>query len=261
MKQQKKNWPIALTVAGSDSGGGAGIQADLKTFFSLGVHGTSALTCLTAQNPRRVTGIDPVTPRFLQLQLEALFAELPARAVKTGMLFRRNLIDVVRKFFGAMRVPLVVDPVMVATSGSVLLQASAIKGMNLLCEQATLITPNVDEAELLSGKKIKDEEDIRAVALELHSKFGCAVLLKGGHLSRGNEAIDVFRDGKSELLLSAPRIKGVATHGTGCTYSAAITAFLARGFSLQESVARAKQVITDAIANSISAGKYDVLNP
>ena len=261
MNRSKAVWPVALTIAGSDSGGGAGIQADLKTFFALKTHGTSAITCLTAQNPKKVAGIEVVSPKFLRLQLEALFDQLPPHAVKTGMLFSRNLIDVLREFFTELGVPLIVDPVMVATSGSVLLRPNAIAGMKLLCKQASLITPNLAEAEILSGQKIRTEEGLRKAARALHEEFGSAVLLKGGHLTSSREAADIFYDGQRELLLTAQRIKGVSTHGTGCTYSAAITSFLAHGFKLEQSVIRAKQVITDAIASSVRAGKFDVLNP
>jgi hydroxymethylpyrimidine/phosphomethylpyrimidine kinase len=254
--------PVALTIAGSDSGGGAGIQADLKTFAALGVHGTSAITCITAQNPRRVTGIQACKPQILALQIEAVFDELRPAAIKTGMLYNANLIEVVAgSLCGQRHVPLVVDPVMVSTSGARLLQPSAEKRMReTLLPLATLITPNLDETALLTGLTPRSIEDLRRAARELHKRYGCAALVKGGHLRGGREAADVFFDGRSELLLTAPFVRGVSTHGTGCTYSAAITAYLARGEGLARAVELAKHYITSAIAASQRTGRHSVLN-
>ena len=254
--------PIALTIAGSDSGGGAGIQADLKTFAALGVHGTSVITCLTAQNPKGVLGVQSATPTMVRQQLEAVFAELPPVACKTGMLYSTDIIRVVIEFFSAKkRSPLIVDPVMVATSGARLLKPSAI---NAICDQlfprATLVTPNLDEAELLLGMKIRDEEDLRTAARRIVERFGCAALVKGGHLRETREAVDIFNDGKTELMLTAPFVRGVSTHGTGCTYSAAIVAACAIGVPLPEAVGLGKQFITQAIANSRRIGRYFVLS-
>lgn len=260
--QHHRTLPIALTVAGSDSGGGAGIQADLKTFAALAVHGTSAITCLTAQNPRGVLGVQPASSRLVRLQLEAIFAELRPAAAKTGMLFNREIIRTVATFFraAAPRIPLVVDPVMVATSGARLLQASAIRALREeLLPLATLMTPNLDEAALLTGLKLREPEDLRHAARLLVERYGCAVLLKGGHLRGGSEAIDVYRDPAAEWLLTGPYLEGVSTHGTGCTYSAAITAHCARGFALPVAVKRSKQFITEAIAASDRAGRHYVL--
>jgi hydroxymethylpyrimidine/phosphomethylpyrimidine kinase len=231
MPKRPSSLPLALTIAGSDSGGGAGIQADLKTFAALGVHGTSAITCLTAQNPAGVTGIQAATPAIVRAQLEAVVAELPPAAVKTGMLFSTAIVRVVADFIRAgKRPPLVVDPVMVATSGAVLLKPAAIRALTEeLLPLATLLTPNLHEAELLLGRKLVSVEDLRSAAAELHARFGCTVLAKGGHLPGLREAVDIFRDDREELLLAAPFVRGVGTHGTGCTYSAAVTAGLARG--------------------------------
>jgi hydroxymethylpyrimidine/phosphomethylpyrimidine kinase len=253
--------PVALTIAGSDSGGGAGIQADLHTFAALGVHGTSAITCLTAQNPRGVSGIMAASPIILRQQIEAVFAELRPAAIKTGMLFSTPLIRVVvERFLQRSAPPLVVDPVMVATSGARLLKPSAIKVIQEeLLPLATLVTPNLDEAEILVGRKLADVEDLRQAAREIYQRFGCAALVKGGHLGGLAEAVDVFFDGRTELLLSAPFVKGVSTHGTGCTYSAAITAGLARGLKLPEAVKLGKDFITNAITNSRRVGKHFVL--
>jgi hydroxymethylpyrimidine/phosphomethylpyrimidine kinase len=257
--------PVALTIAGSDSGGGAGIQADLKTFAAFGVHGTSAIACLTAQNPRRVLGVEPSSPKMLRQQIEAVFEEVPPRAVKTGMLFSAENIRVVANYFrvphSAFRAPaLIVDPVMVSTSGARLLQPSAEKILKeKLLPLAALVTPNLDEAEILAGSKINSPEQMREAARKIHARHGCAVLLKGGHLKNSREAIDVFYDGETELLLSAPFVKGVSTHGTGCTYSAAICAALALGHDLPHSAGIGKNFITAAIANSYRIGKHFAL--
>jgi len=254
--------PLALTIAGSDSGGGAGIQADLKTFASLGVHGTNAITCITAQNPKGVQGIQACSARMVRQQIEAVFDELPPAAVKTGMLFSHEIINVVARFFsGGKRPPLIVDPVMVAASGARLLRPSAVKTLqNKLLPLATLVTPNLDEAVILSGRDLKSVHDLRTAAREIRARYGCAALVKGGHVRGLKEAADIFFDGRNELLLTAPFIRGVATHGTGCTYSAAITGYLALGCGLPHAVELAKQYITNAIAQSTTTGGRAVLN-
>ncbi len=257
--------PVALTIAGSDSGGGAGIQADLKTFAALGVHGTSAIACLTAQNPKRVLAVEPCSPKMLRQQIEAVFEELNPVAVKTGMLFSAQNISVVAKFFSNSKLKiknskLIVDPVLISTSGAKLLQPAALKVLiEKLLPLAALVTPNLDEAEILAEQKISSPEDLRLVAREIHARYGCAVLVKGGHLKNSRMAIDVFFDGENELLLSAPFVKGVSTHGTGCTYSAAICAALALGHDLPHAVEIGKNFITEAIADSYRIGKYFAL--
>ncbi len=262
MKMKMKNLPIALTIAGSDSGGGAGVQADLKTFAALGVHGTTAITCVTAQNPRGVTGIQPVRADMVQQQIEALFAELKPDAVKIGMLFSTAIIRTVAEFFASgPRPPLVVDPVMVATSRAVLLKPSAIRALKeRLLPLATLVTPNLDEAELLVGRKLHSLADVRDAARDIHARFGCAALVKGGHLRSERDAVDIFCDGHALTELRARRVRGVSTHGTGCTYSAAIAAGLARGQTLPRAVEAAKNFITLAIRHSYSAAGHCVLN-
>jgi hydroxymethylpyrimidine/phosphomethylpyrimidine kinase len=254
--------PIALTVAGSDSGGGAGIQADLKTFASLGVHGASAITCITAQNPLEVSAVEPCGVEMVRRQLEAVFDELPPAAVKTGMLYSAPIIRTVAAFLAGRRGPaLVVDPVLVSTSGAPLLEPGAIESLvNELAPLASLLTPNRDEAELLTGLRLGSAQGMREAARALHRRFGCAVLVKGGHLRRLGEAVDIFYDGRQELLLSAPFVRGVRTHGTGCVYSAAIVGYLARGLSLARAVCRAKEYITQAIAQSCVAAGHPVLN-
>ncbi|HEU0011525.1 MAG TPA: bifunctional hydroxymethylpyrimidine kinase/phosphomethylpyrimidine kinase [Verrucomicrobiae bacterium] len=263
LPRQHPQWPVALTIAGSDSGGGAGIQADLKTFAALRVHGTSAVSCLTAQNPRGVRAVQPATPAMLRAQIEAVFDELPPAACKTGMLFAAPLIRVVADFFNHRnRPPLVVDPVMLATSGARLLSPGAEKILQReLLPRAALVTPNLREAERLLSTRLRSVEDLRRAARALHERFGCATLVKGGHLRGGREAADFFFDGRTELLLTAPFVRGVSTHGTGCACSAAITAGLARGLTLVQAVSRAKEFITQAITHSIRAGRHDVLNP
>jgi hydroxymethylpyrimidine/phosphomethylpyrimidine kinase len=262
IRPRDKDLPVALTIAGSDSGGGAGIQADLKTFASLGVHGTSAITCITAQNPKRVLGIQACRPGIVRQQIEAVFAELRPAAVKTGMLYSAEIIRVVAACFKrGKRPPLIVDPVMVATSGSRLLKSAAIECLkNELLPLAELITPNLPEAEVLVDRELKSVEDLRWAAQELHRRFGCAALVKGGHLRNAKDAVDILFDGKNEWLLTAPFIQGVSTHGTGCTYSAAIVGYRARGCKLRQAVVRAKEYVTQAIAQSRATARHSVLN-
>jgi hydroxymethylpyrimidine/phosphomethylpyrimidine kinase len=261
----RKKLPVTLTIAGSDSGGGAGIQADLKTFAALGVHGASAIACLTAQNPKRVLAVESCSPKMLRQQIEAVFEELNPRAVKAGMLFSVKNISVVADFFqnSKLRIQnpkLVVDPLMISTSGTQLLEPKAIKILQeKLLPLATLATPNLPEAEILIGKTIDSIEEMRAAAKTIHSRFGCAVLVKGGHLKNSREATDIFFDGKTELLLSAPFVNGVRTHGTGCTYSAAICAALALGNDLPQAVQIGKRFVTAAISNSYKTGNHFAL--
>ena len=284
----RKIVPIALTIAGSDSGGGAGIQADLKTFAALGVHGASAIACLTAQNPRRVLGVEACLPKMLRRQIQAVFEELNPAAVKTGMLFSAENVRVVSQYLvgrGYRRAgsrgrsphqnrlpPLIVDPVLISTSGARLLEPAAVKILTeKLLPLAALVTPNLDEAEILTGRKISSVEAMREAAREIHSRFGCAALVKGGHLKNSlaatkrrsrevrREAVDIFFDGKTELLLSAPFVKGVSTHGTGCTYSAAICAALALGHDLPGAVKIGKEFVTTAILQSYRIGKHFAL--
>ena len=254
--------PIALTIAGSDSGGGAGIQADLKTFASLGVHGTSVITCVTAQNPVAVSGIQACAPEMVWRQLEAVYSELQPSAAKTGMLYSASLIRTVTDFLKSCpRTPLVVDPVMIATSGSRLLKPASIELLRKrLLPLATLVTPNLQEAELLTELRLRTVEDLRTAAKALCERHGCPALIKGGHLRGLKEAVDIFYDGHTELLLTAPFLRGVRTHGTGCTYSAAITALLAQGVPLSQAVQHAKEYITQAIARHQLIGGYSVLN-
>jgi hydroxymethylpyrimidine/phosphomethylpyrimidine kinase len=256
-----KSIPAALTIAGSDSGGGAGIQADLKTFAALKVYGLSVITCVTAQSPRAVQGIEACSTKMIRRQLETVLEEFRPPAVKTGMLFSTGIIRAVASFFSKKHAPLlVVDPVMISTSGRALLQPAARRA---LCEdlipRAMLLTPNLHEAQVLAGRRIKSLADLSLAAREMHSRFGCAILAKGGHLPDMKRAIDIFFDGKRELRLSAPFFRGKKTHGTGCTYSAAVTACLARGYSLEESIKGGKKYITRAIRESWRVSGFETL--
>ena len=252
--------PCALTIAGSDSGGGAGVQADLKTFAALGVHGTSVLTCLTAQNPSGVLGVFPVPLAMVALQLRAVVEGFDPQAVKTGMLYSTGILGVIGEWLREHpKVSCVVDPVMVATSGARLLRPSAVRVLEQkVLPHAAIMTPNRDEAEVLAGIEIRDVRGLKRAAALLRSRFGCPVLVKGGHLE-GDQAVDVFFDGREECTLTAARIHGVSSHGTGCTYSAAIAAHLAHGCALLDSVRKAKRYITRAIGRSIRVHGHDVL--
>lgn len=240
---------IALTIAGSDSGGGAGIQADLKTFSALGVYGASVITAVTAQNTRAVTAVEAISPALIRAQIEAVFADLPPQAVKTGMLGDSQTICTVADSLAAVALPyLVIDPVMVAKSGDKLLADAAIATLReRLIPLATLITPNLPEAGELLGRSVTTRDDMPQAAADL-LVLGChAVLLKGGHLA-GDASDDLLLTTGGATWLSAARHPGKNTHGTGCTLSAAITAGLARGLALVDAVHAAKDYIGAAIA-------------
>jgi hydroxymethylpyrimidine/phosphomethylpyrimidine kinase len=246
--------PKVLTVAGSDSGGGAGIQADLKTMTVLGVYGFSAVTALTAQNTVGVEAILPVDPGFLEKQLEAVLGDLGADAAKTGMLFSADLIRVTARSLlrhGVRR--LVVDPVMVAKSGHRLLQDEAREVLvRELLPLALVVTPNLPEAELLAGIPIRTREEMERAARIIRDLGPAAVVVKGGHLE--GEPDDLFFDGTA-VLLRGTRLAGKTVHGTGCTFSAALASFLALGYPLPEAVVRAKGFVTAAIAAAFPVGK------
>ena len=258
---RNKPIPIALTIAGSDSGGGAGIQADLKTFSALGAYGCSVITALTAQNTQGVQAILDVPADFIKAQLDSVFSDIAVNAVKIGMLSQSEVIRTVRgglDQYGVER--LVVDPVMVATSGDKLLRDDAINTLKeWLIPKATIITPNLPEAAVLLDCPIPDDmADMEAMLVPLYN-LGCqSVLLKGGHLS-DNESIDLFYDGDNVHYLASPRYPTRNTHGTGCTLSSAITALLASGLALPEAVAQAKAYIANAIshADELQVSKTD----
>ncbi|MFM9849963.1 MAG: bifunctional hydroxymethylpyrimidine kinase/phosphomethylpyrimidine kinase [Hyphomicrobiaceae bacterium] len=242
--------PIALTIAGSDSSGGAGIQADLKTFSAFGVYGASVLTALTAQNTRGVQGVEPVRPEFVTAQLASVLDDLDVRAIKTGMLANSAIVSAVAKALGAVpAIPVVVDPVMVATSGDRLLTPDAVAAYKAeLFPLATLVTPNLPEAAALLGVSAAATEDEAIAQARAIVTFGSrAVLVKGGH-GHGAEAVDILVGGDAVVRLAAPRIETRHTHGTGCTLSAAIAALLARGEGLEAAVRTAKDYVSAAIA-------------
>jgi len=258
--------PVALSVAGSDSSAGAGIQADLKTFSALGVYGLTAVTCIVAEIPGKVSRIEPVSAKIVRQQIEVLTKNFEIAAIKTGLLCSAEIVSAVAKTFRdkarmfETQIPLVIDPIIVATSGDHLLEQAAIETYKKeLFPLASLITPNVGEAEQLLGTKIKDRQSMHRAGKELEKRFGTAILLKGGHLA-GDRAVDLlFANGKI-LEFSAPFVRGVATHGTGCTYSAAITAGLAKGLSLEEAITQAKKFVTEAIRNRFEWDRLHALN-
>ena len=242
--------PIALTIAGSDSSGGAGIQADLKTFAAFGVYGASAITALTAQNTRGVSGIHPVPPAFVTAQIDAVFDDLDVAAVKIGMLAELPIIEAVASVLTRWKPRhIVLDPVMVATSGDRLLSADAVASLrDRLIPLASLITPNLPEAAALLEEAVaSDEASIASQGKRLLAMGARAVLIKGGH-GQGAESIDYLFTGGEVLALPAPRIATTNTHGTGCSLSSAVAAGLAKGEALEQAVGGAKCWITAAIA-------------
>ena len=255
MKGQIIKKRIALTIAGSDSGGGAGIQADIKTMTVNGVFAASAVTALTAQNTTGVTGIMDSTPEFLAAQIDAVFTDLRPDAVKIGMVSSAALIETIADKlteYGADHV--VVDPVMVATSGARLISEEAVGTLKeRLLPLAEVITPNIPEAEVLSDMEIHTPDDMTKAAELIGEKYGCAVLVKGGHdLNDANDLL--YKDGEA-VWFNGRRIDNPNTHGTGCTLSSAIAANLAKGFDLEESVRRAKEYISGALAAMLDLGE------
>lgn len=242
--------PVALTIAGSDCSAGAGAQADLKTFSALGVYGLTALTCVVAETPGKVQSIAAVPTNVVTEQVTLLLQNFPVAAMKTGLLYSaeiaKEIAAVLRK--NAQRIPLVIDPVMVATSGDLLLRKEAIAIYEEeLFPLAAVVTPNLDEAATLIGEKITDLDSMREAGRQLSHRYRVPILLKGGHLG-GEQAIDLLFAGANVNEFLAPFVRGVQTHGTGCTYSAAITAGLASGLALGEAIAQAKSYVTAAIA-------------
>jgi hydroxymethylpyrimidine/phosphomethylpyrimidine kinase len=253
--------PAVLTIAGSDSGGGAGIQADLKTFEGMGVFGTSAITCVTAQNPGAVTGIEALSPSLVTAQIRAVTTGFPVAAAKTGMLYSAAVIRAVARTLRRRHAfPLVVDPVMVATSGARLLRPDAIEVLcRELLPQATVITPNRDEAEILADMRIRNLTDLQRAGLAISRRFGAACVAKGGHLP-GGEVADLLCVGDTVTRYLAPRVKSRGTHGTGCTFSAALTAALALGEPIEDAVAAAKAFVTGALRQARPVGDHVPLN-
>ncbi|QCR34159.1 bifunctional hydroxymethylpyrimidine kinase/phosphomethylpyrimidine kinase [Lysinibacillus sp. SGAir0095] len=245
---------IALSIAGSDSGGGAGIQADVKTFQELGVFGTTAITSLTAQNTLGVHGISEVAPAFLKLQLDAVLSDFNVQAVKTGMLFSAELIEIVADVMKGQNIPLIVDPVMVAKGGASLLQEEAVMALKTkLLPLTTICTPNIPEAETLTGMSICNAKDIELAAKKLLAMGVQYVVMKGGHLAGEFAADTVYWNGGFFTMMT-PRVQTKDTHGTGCTFSAAITAGLAKGLTIEEAIIEAKKFIHLAISIPLSIG-------
>lgn len=245
----------ALSIAGSDSSGGAGVQADIKTMTMNGVYAMTAVTALTAQNTTGVSAILDVPPEFLKKQIDAVFEDIRPDAVKVGMVSSPELVEVIAErlaYYHAENV--VIDPVMVATSGSTLAKKSAVSVMKeRLFPLATVITPNIPESEILCGRKITTREEMEAAAKEMAECFGCAVLCKGGHSVY--DANDLLWEGGEGIWFCGKRITNPNTHGTGCTLSSAIAANLAKKFSLRESVQRAKDYISEALLAQLDLGK------
>lgn len=254
--------PVVLTIAGSDNSCGAGAQADLKTITALGGYAQTAITCVVAEVPGMVSAIQAIAPRIVAEQVRLTFQAFPVAAIKTGMLYSAPIIRAVAAELRKVRhlPPLVIDPVMVASSGDPLLKRSAIAAYeSLLFPLAALVTPNLDELRILSGRPCRNLDEMRSAGLALYNKFGVPFLLKGGHLkSRAAVDIIVAEGGTEEFHVEF--IRGADTHGTGCTFSAAIATGLAQGLSLTESVARAKAYITAAIATRLRWKKTSALN-
>ena len=244
----------ALTIAGSDSSGGAGIQADIKTMICNGVYAMSAITALTAQNTMGVTGIMDVTPEFLADQLDNIFTDIYPNAVKIGMVSSRGLIEIIAKKLKEYDAKnIVVDPVMVSTSGSKLISDDAIATLkDQLLPLATVLTPNIPESEVLSGMKITNEEEMITAAKYINETYHCAVLCKGGH--KVNDANDLLYENGNFRWFKGKRIDNPNTHGTGCTLSSAIASNLAKGFDLETSVKRAKDYISGALNAMLDLG-------
>jgi len=262
----RRRIPIVLTIAGSDCSGGAGLQADLKTFTTLGVYGTTAVTCVVAEHPERVARIDPLPVASVKAQIEMVLEAFPVAAIKTGMLFSREIVmataDVLRR--KAKGIPLVIDPVMMASAGGRLLKPDALRALEKhLIPLGALVTPNVDEAiRLLDGyqpRSLNEEHWLQKMASMLYEKYRVPFLVKGGH-GKTRAAIDVLCSKKGRCVYRALRIGKLSLHGTGCTYSAAIAAGLAKGLSLESAIADGKKFISRAIRTHHQLGRYQALN-
>jgi hydroxymethylpyrimidine/phosphomethylpyrimidine kinase len=252
--------PVVLSIAGSDNSAGAGAQADLKTFTALGAYGLTAITCVVAEAPGKVSAIHPIPAEIVAEQIRLCLDSFPVAAAKTGLLYSTEIVRTVCAMLERTSIPLVVDPVMIATSGAPLLRPEAIElYRERLFRRATVATPNMDEAAVLAGRPVRTVAEMREAGPELVAQFGCAWLLKGGHLG-GDEAVDLLFHADGTISeFRAQRVPNVATHGTGCTTSAAIAAGLARGLGLDEAVAQAKQFVTKAISGCYRWGAVHAL--
>ena len=255
--------PRCLTIAGSDSGGGAGIQADLKAFAALGCYGMTAIVALTAQSTTEVRSVHEAPPEFVRDELEVVFEDIGVDAAKTGMLFSRTIIETVAGFLDDRRVPLVVDPVMVAASGAKLLRDDAVEGLvERLLPLATVVTPNLHEACALAGVPYSDDANREELAEKIHALGASAVVVTGGH---GTQAVDWLYDGAHHVPIPVERHESDATHGAGCTHSASLTALLARGERLEDAARGAARIASEAVQAGLTeigagSGPVDVLN-
>ncbi|TES83234.1 MAG: bifunctional hydroxymethylpyrimidine kinase/phosphomethylpyrimidine kinase [Hadesarchaea archaeon] len=246
--------PCALTIAGSDSSGGAGVQADLKTFAALGVHGLCVVTAITAQNTRGVDATFELPPEFVTQQLDTIMRDFEVEWAKTGMLSNVGIIRAVKAGAKRYRLHLIVDPVMVSATGAPLLREDALEALTKLLARAELVTPNVPEAERLAGFKIRSKADMRRAARTISKLGPQAVLVKGGHL-KGREVVDVLYAGRKFKEFKSPRVTSQPTHGTGCSFASAITAELAKRTNLHEAISNAREFIEGAIENRLKVGK------
>ena len=256
--------PAVLTIAGSDSGGGAGLQADLKVFRALGCFGTTAVSCVTAQNPDEVRGVEPISPAMVAEQVRTVCSGFPIRAAKTGMLYSAEIINAVADVIAECNIKsLVVDPVMVSTSGARLLREDAVLALReQLIPKAEVITPNLPEAEVLVGHPIVSLDEMKSAAIEIHERFGVACALKGGHLPEGgtgDDVVDVLCTGKSAEVFSVARVPVGETHGTGCTFSAAMAAGLANGRGVAEAVRDAQMFVAAGLSRAMRVGEHTPL--
>jgi hydroxymethylpyrimidine/phosphomethylpyrimidine kinase len=245
--------PVALTIAGADPIGGAGLQADLKTFHQFGVYGEAVATLITVQNSVRVSRVEVLDADLVRQQLEAVLEDIPPAAAKTGALGSAAIVRTIAQAARHFNFPLVIDPVLVSTLGTALLASKAVRLLaDELLPSAALVTPNIPEAEALTGIAIRDDDDAHRAVLRLHEMGARAVLLKGGHLP--GDPVDLLYDGTAWYEFTAPRIETPHTHGTGCAYSAAITASIACGIALPQAVTRAKSWIAEAIRTNPGLG-------
>ena len=257
MQRRRTDTPVALSIAGSDSGGGAGIQADIKSIQANGVFATTVVTAITAQNTREVTAAKDLSPSLIEAQFRAVWDDIHVHAVKTGMLSSSQIIATVARLLRkhAGDVPVVVDPVMMSKSGFQLLRDDAVESLvEEMLPLATVVTPNAHEAARLSGMEVKTAESARAAARKIHELGPQYVIVKGGHLEGEDRAIDFLFDGQSMHTFVVPRIDTKNTHGTGCTYASAIAANLAKGYPVVKAVERAKRYVTTAIENGLPIG-------
>ena len=256
---KNKTIPAVLTIAGSDSGGGAGIQTDLRTFHALKVYGCSAITAVTSQNPNEVRRVDVLPAEAVKSQLETILDAIPIRFAKTGMLANREIIECTAEIAANRKLSLIVDPVMVSTSGTRLLHTSAVSAMKtLLLPQAVWLTPNIPEAELLCDRKVDSLQDLADAAKMLHEQYHCNILLKSGHLLHAENAPDIVCCGGKLYTLTSPRVAIAenTAHGTGCTLSAALTANLAKGKNWQQAVMESKAFVQGSLAENVALSNH-----